>query len=114
MSLAHQYNDLVKLAGAKISSAEKDYGTEKQTSVGLRMMLFNKAAFLYNRNKLAGIGLNNFDKFYGTKVDYIMLVAKKGGFYNAHNSYLSTLCETGLLGNYPNLYIIYYDALCYS
>lgn len=72
-----------------------------------RVAILHKGLALYTNNPISGIGLNSFSAT-TAKIDYNFeggeLIAHNDKFFqtaSAHNSYLSILVETGLLGFIP-------------
>jgi O-antigen ligase len=96
---------------ALIYSPEDTFSTDR--SYLLRKAMVEKGLYLFAKNPVAGIGLNNFTEVPGViegnfeGAEYIIHKDIKTG-KSAHNSYISLLSEGGLVVSIPFLLILLY------
>ncbi len=87
---------------------------EQDHSYLTRLALREKGIYLFNKSPITGVGVNNFGSVEG-EIEYNFIggdIVERDDEHikraSAHNSYISILTETGLLGSIPlALFVIY-------
>jgi O-antigen ligase len=74
------------------------YHTNKNTSLGARFQMWSTAIQLFLENPILGVGRRNYSLFLEKRVQQGIAPEFLTQFNNAHNEYLNTAAELGLLG----------------
>lgn len=89
------------------------YHTNKNTSLGARFQMWSIAINLFLENPILGVGRRNYSLFLEKRFHQGIAPEFLTQFNNAHNEYLNTAAETGLLGLLSLMLLLFIPGLLF-
>ncbi len=89
------------------------YPINKNTSLGARFQMWSNATHLFLENPILGVGRRNYSLFIEKRFHRGIAPEFLTQFNNAHNEYLNTAAETGLLGLLSLMLLLFIPGLLF-
>jgi O-antigen ligase len=89
---------------AVVATGEAHLGLSDLSSGASRIFLWGVAWQLFAGSPIHGVGWGNFQVLYGTYIDPSLVAANQ---YGVHNTYLALLAETGVLGFFAFIVLLF-------